>query len=240
MGFQCNFRPQRLHSRGVRLGLSLVFLWRLTYFALPVCFQGGFLLLSTNRRATGAEKIVLRSTSSHLLPYCDDTNRAAGLRGWLSGRAASGARVTSCSHSRFEGKTIANFSPTLPFTAALARFCHPDFLGRRSRSVRPSKGSLVYCRPLWAPQRTVLLHIHDVQLSRLARLQRRRLFCRFCNYPMALDLARDDPLAGAFAFDAYFHIVGERACAPMEKGMNGFWARPFGCPELPLLFLVFL
>ena len=91
----------------------------------------------------------------NLTPYCDDTNRAAGLRGWWSRRVASGARVTSCSHSRFEGETIANLSPTLPFTAARTRFRHPDFLGRCSRECTAFLGSLVYCRPPWVGLRSV-------------------------------------------------------------------------------------
>ena len=93
----------------------------------------------------------------NLPPYCDDTNRAAGLRGWWSRWVASGARVTSCSHSRLKGETIANFSPTLPFTAARTRFRHPDFLGRCSLECTAFQGSLVYCRPPWASQRAVLL-----------------------------------------------------------------------------------
>ena len=53
---------------------------------------------------------------------------------------------------------------------------------------------------------------------------------------MALGFARDDPLAGAPALDAHF-TEGERASAPMEKGANGLWAGPFGCPE-PSFFAV--
>ena len=73
------------------------------------------------------------------------------LRGWWS-RRASGARVTSCSHSRFEGETIANFTPTLLFTAAPTRFRHPDFLGRCSWECTAFQGSLVFCRQPWASQ----------------------------------------------------------------------------------------
>ena len=72
----------------------------------------------------------------NLLPYCDDTNRAAGLRGWLSRLVASGARATSCSHSRFEGRNYRHFFPTLPFTAARARFRLEGAAG----NVRPFKG----------------------------------------------------------------------------------------------------
>ena len=48
-----------------------------------------------------------------------------------------------------KGKTIANFSLTLPFTAARSRFRHPDFLGRCSWECTAFPGSLVYCRPPW-------------------------------------------------------------------------------------------
>ena len=99
------------------------------------------------------------------------------------------------------------------------------------------QGSLVYCRPPWASQLAVLLlHHHSAQLSRFSLLQRRRFFCCFSNRPMALGLVRDDPLAGAPALDAQF-TEGERASAPMEKGTDGFWAGPFGCPE-PSFFAV--
>ena len=40
-------------------------------------------------------------------------------------------------------------------SAVRARFRHPDFLGRCSRECTAFQGSLVYCRPLWDPQRTV-------------------------------------------------------------------------------------
>ena len=129
-------------------------------------------------------------------PYCDDTNRAAGLRGWWSRRVASGARVTSCSHSPSKGETIANFSPTLPFTAARTRFRHPDFLRRCSRECTAFLRSLVYCRPPWASQRAVLLlHPRLCSAFSLFAVQRRRFFCSFSNRPMALGLARDDLLA---------------------------------------------
>ena len=154
------------------------------------------------------------NAGSHLwvnvLPYCDDTIRAARLRGWWSRRVASGARVTSCSHSRSQGGNYRQFFPALPFTAALARFRHPDFLGRCSRECKAFLGSLVCCRPPRASQRAVLLlHHHSVQLSRFSMLQRRRFFCSFSNRPMALGLARDDPLAGAPALDAHSMKVSE-------------------------------
>ena len=39
-----------------------------------------------------------------------------------------------------KGQTFANLSPTLPFTAARARFRHPDFLGRCSRECTAFQG----------------------------------------------------------------------------------------------------
>ena len=126
---------------------------------------------------------------------------------------------------------MANFSSTFPFTAARTRFRHPDFLRRYSWEFTAFLGSLVYCRPPWASQRAVLLlHHHSVQLSRFSLLQRRRFFRSFINRPMALGLARDDPLAGASALDAHLK-EGERASAPIERGL-------FGCPE-PSFFAVF-
>ena len=136
-----------------------------------------------------------------------------------------------------KGETIASFSATLPFTAARKSFRHPDFLGKCSQECTAFLGSLVYCRPPWASQRAVLLlHHHYVQLSRFSLLQRRRFCCSSSNRPMALGLARDDPLAGAPTLDAHLK-ESKRASAPMEKGTNGFSAGPFGCPE-PSFFAV--
>ena len=97
----------------------------------------------------------------NLPPYCDDGDRAAGLRGWL--------------HSRFEGTNYRQFFPTLPFTAARARFRHPHFLGRCSRECTAfQQGVFVFCRPLWASQRVFMLLLrHSVQLSRFSQARRR-------------------------------------------------------------------
>ena len=64
-------RPRRPHSRGDRLDLSL---------------SG---LRSCPRTAGRPERYnKLGFTSCHLPPYCDDTNRAVRLRGWLRRRVA--------------------------------------------------------------------------------------------------------------------------------------------------------
>ena len=114
-------------------------MWRLTFFALPVCFQG----VSTNRRATGSG---IENCVSHRLtcsPFCDDTNRATGLRGWLTSRVASGAVATSCSYSRFERKT-GKLSPILPRHFRSQRRVHVFVtwisLEGAAGSVRPPNG----------------------------------------------------------------------------------------------------
>ena len=82
----------------------------------------------------------------NLLPYSDDnTNRAAGLRGWLSRRVASGARVTSCSHS------YRQFFPNASVHSGACTFPSPGFswkvqqgvygLPRESCLLSPTLGS---------------------------------------------------------------------------------------------------
>ena len=95
------------------------------------------------------------SAVSHLRvklpPYCDDTNRAAGPRGWWSRRVASGARVTSCSHSRFEG---GNYRQFVPDASVHSGACHVSvtriFLEGAAGSVRPLKGVSSICHTLSA------------------------------------------------------------------------------------------
>ena len=70
----------------------------------------------------------------------------------------------------------------------------------------------------------------SVQLARFSLLQRRELFCGFGLRPMPLGWARDDPLVGAPALDAYL-IEGERASSPMEKGADRFWAGHLWVPR---------
>ena len=92
------------------------------------------------------------------------------------------------------------------------------FLEGAAGSARPSKGvsSIVAHFGLRSVQFCCFALTTFSGLA-FARLQYRRLFCKFTNYPMALGLARNDPLAGARALDAYF-VEGEGACAPMERG----------------------
>ena len=108
---------------------------------------------------------------------------------------ASGARVTSCSHSRFEGGEL---SPIFPRRFRSQRRVHVslnrNFLEGAAGSVRPFKG-----------------------VSSIASH-----FGLRSDFPIQLGLARDVPLAGAPALDAQFTEC-ERASAPMEKGTNGFW-----------------
>ena len=147
------------------------------------------------------------------------TTERPGYAGWLSRRVASGAWVTSSSHSRFEEGNYRQFFPTLPFTAARAHFRHPDFLGgvyglpRESRLLSPTLGSAAYC--------SATSHSLRSAFSR----------CAASSYPMALGVARDDPLAGAPAHDAHF-IESERASAPKERRVQMNSGVPiFGCPE---------
>ena len=122
----------------VWISLSVVFLWRLTYFVLSMCFRV-VCPLSTqplnDRTISNIEFHVVSPAS--VLWWCQPSAR---LRGWLSRRVASGARATSCSHSCSNRGNLCQCFPTLTFTAACARFRHPDFLRRCSRSVRPSQG----------------------------------------------------------------------------------------------------
>ena len=128
-------RPRQPHSHEVRLDLFLSYFDSdsRTLFC-PCVFRVG---LPSCPRIAGrpGRHDILGFASSHLPSYCDGTKRAVGLCGGFSRWVASGARVTSCSHSRFEGETLANVFPTLPFAAARARFRHPDFLGRCSQEL---------------------------------------------------------------------------------------------------------
>ena len=207
--------------------LSVVFIWRLTYFASAVCFQGGLPSCPQTARRPRPYKI-LRFTSVHSslssLPRCCDeipTERPGYAVGWAGGllpvQGRPRVRIPA-----LKGETVANFSNASVLSGACT-FPSPRFSGkvqqgvyglpRESPPLLPTLGSAAYSS---APSHSL------VQRSRFARLQRRRLFCRFSNHPVALGLARDDLLAGAPALDAYF-IEGERASAPMEIGTNGFW-----------------
>ena len=97
--------------------------------------------------------------------------------------------------------------------------------------------SLVYCRPLMASQRAVLLLLRDsVQLSCFSLLHRRELLCGFGLRPMPLGLARDDPLAGAPALDAYPKTKVSEPHLQWRKAQTGpFWvSRNFFlcCPKM--------
>ena len=147
----CRCSSLFVHGRLTRA--EFVSLCRLSVATHILCFahvfSGWFALLSTNRWTTGAV-LILGFASSHLHPYCDDTIRAARLRGWLSKRLAFGARVTSCSSFRFTGGKLSPVFPDASVHSCAHAFSSPEFswkvqpgvygLPREARLLSPTLG----------------------------------------------------------------------------------------------------
>ena len=122
-------RPRRPHSSEVRLDLSLslcrLFVGDSRTLFCP-CVSGWF--ARCPRTVERPEQYqILSFTSSHLPPYCDDANRAARLRGWLSRRVASGARATSCSHSCSNRGNLCQCFPNAHVHCGVCTFSSPGF-----------------------------------------------------------------------------------------------------------------
>ena len=136
-------------------------------------------------------------TPSHLPPTCDETNRAAGLRGWWSRRRLPVHRVTTRAHFVLKGEIIVNFS--LRFivkTGALALVARTSLVGtaeserpfKESPPASPPRASRRLAPSLWPLPRPLLFHS---DASRVNLTPQEVVVCRrFCKTKSQLSSTR--------------------------------------------------